>query len=275
MLGKLTMTSSRWARRTRPPASVRWSIRGGATAPTPRWCRAARPAARRRRGGTVVHGRDRNRHRRLDPPASGIYRDRRHEPTYGRCSRWGIVAFASSLDQAGPIARTVRDAAILMRSMAGHDPKDTTSVDRAVPDYEAAIGKSVNGMKIGIPREYRLDGMPAEIEKLWSEGAAWLRSAGRRNWSTFRCLTPNTRFRLIILSRRLRPRRISRAMTACATACGHPGAASARCMKHPRRRLWRRSPPPRHDRHLRALGRLLRRLLSARPESPHPDQEGF
>src|SRR5437667_293652 len=86
--------------------------------------------------------------------------------------------FASSLDQAGPIARTVRDAAILMRSMAGHDPKDTTSVDRAVPDYEAAIGKSVNGMKIGIPREYRLDGMPAEIEKLWSEGAAWLRSAG-------------------------------------------------------------------------------------------------
>src|SRR3954470_10877037 len=100
------------------------------------------------------------------------------KPTYGRCSRWGIVAFASSLDQAGPIARTVRDAAILMRSMAGHDPKDTTSVDRPVPDYEAAIGKSVKGMRIGIPREYRLDGMPAEIEKLWSEGGAWLKSAG-------------------------------------------------------------------------------------------------
>ena len=100
------------------------------------------------------------------------------KPTYGRCSRWGIVAFASSLDQAGPIARTNRDAAILMRSMAGHDPKDTTSVDRPVPDYEAAIGKSVKGMKIGIPKEYRLDGMPAEIEKLWSEGAAWLKAAG-------------------------------------------------------------------------------------------------
>src|SRR3954447_7828728 len=100
------------------------------------------------------------------------------KPTYGRCSRWGIVAFASSLDQAGPIARTVRDAAILMRSMAGHDPKDTTSANRAVPDYEAAIGKSVKGMKIGIPREYRLDGMPDEIEKLWSEGAAWLKAAG-------------------------------------------------------------------------------------------------
>src|SRR5712672_3002964 len=100
------------------------------------------------------------------------------KPTYGRCSRWGIVAFASSLDQAGPIARTVRDASILMRSMAGHDPKDTTSVDRDVPDYEAAIGKSVKGMKIGIPREYRLDGMAAEIEKLWTEGAAWLKAAG-------------------------------------------------------------------------------------------------
>src|ERR1700719_2855177 len=100
------------------------------------------------------------------------------KPTYGRCSRWGIVAFASSLDQAGPIARTNRDAAILLRSMAGHDAKDTTSVDIAVPDYEAAIGKSVKGMKIGIPREYRLDGMPAEIEKLWTEGAAWLKAAG-------------------------------------------------------------------------------------------------
>jgi len=100
------------------------------------------------------------------------------KPTYGRCSRWGIVAFASSLDQAGPIARNVRDAAILLRSMAGHDPKDTTSVDRPVPDYEAAIGTSVKGMKIGIPREYRLDGMPAEIEKLWNEGAAWLKAAG-------------------------------------------------------------------------------------------------
>jgi aspartyl-tRNA(Asn)/glutamyl-tRNA(Gln) amidotransferase subunit A len=100
------------------------------------------------------------------------------KPTYGRCSRWGIVAFASSLDQAGPIARSVRDAAILLRSMAGHDPKDTTSVDRPVPDYEAAVGKSVKGMKIGIPREYRLDGMPVEIEKLWSEGAAWLKAAG-------------------------------------------------------------------------------------------------
>ncbi|TIN74307.1 MAG: aspartyl/glutamyl-tRNA amidotransferase subunit A, partial [Mesorhizobium sp.] len=84
------------------------------------------------------------------------------KPTYGRCSRWGIVAFASSLDQAGPIARDVRDAAILLQSMASVDPKDTTSVDRPVPDYEAAIGKPIKGMKVGIPREYRVDGMPEE-----------------------------------------------------------------------------------------------------------------
>ena len=100
------------------------------------------------------------------------------KPTYGRCSRWGIVAFASSLDQAGPIARTVRDAALLLRSMAGHDPKDTTSVDVPVPDYEAALGRSVKGMRIGIPKEYRLDGMPAEIETLWQQGIEWLKDAG-------------------------------------------------------------------------------------------------
>src|ERR1700737_4590475 len=96
------------------------------------------------------------------------------KPTYGRCSRWGIVAFASSLDQAGPLARTVRDAAILLTSMAGHDPKDTTCVDRPVPDYEAAIGKSVKGMRLGIPREYRVPGMATETERLWERGRARL-----------------------------------------------------------------------------------------------------
>ena len=100
------------------------------------------------------------------------------KPTYGRCSRWGIVAFASSLDQAGPIARDVRDAAILLKSMASVDAKDTTSVDIAVPDYESAIGKPLAGLKIGIPKEYRVDGMPEEIEKLWQQGIAWLKDAG-------------------------------------------------------------------------------------------------
>ncbi|MBN9561668.1 MAG: Asp-tRNA(Asn)/Glu-tRNA(Gln) amidotransferase subunit GatA [Alphaproteobacteria bacterium] len=100
------------------------------------------------------------------------------KPTYGRCSRWGIVAFASSLDQAGPFARTVEDCAILLRSMAGHDPKDSTSVDRPVPDYEAACRRGVKGLRIGIPREYHVDGMPAEIEALWERGKAWLREVG-------------------------------------------------------------------------------------------------
>jgi aspartyl-tRNA(Asn)/glutamyl-tRNA(Gln) amidotransferase subunit A len=100
------------------------------------------------------------------------------KPTYGRCSRWGIVAFASSLDQAGPFGRTVRDCAILLRAMAGHDPKDTTSADVPVPDYEAALGRSVKGMRIGIPKEYRVPGMSAEIEALWHKGADWLKNAG-------------------------------------------------------------------------------------------------
>ena len=100
------------------------------------------------------------------------------KPTYGRCSRWGIVAFASSLDQAGPIARDVRDTAILLGAMAGYDKRDSTSIDRPVPDYEAAVGRSVKGLKIGIPKEYRVDGMPAEIENLWTQGAAQLKAAG-------------------------------------------------------------------------------------------------
>ncbi len=100
------------------------------------------------------------------------------KPTYGRCSRRGIVAFASSLDQAGPITRTVRDAAILLRAMAGHDPKDSTSVPRAVPDYEAALTGDIRGLRIGIPAEYRMDGTPDAIVALWERGKDWLKTAG-------------------------------------------------------------------------------------------------
>ena len=100
------------------------------------------------------------------------------KPTYGRCSRWGVIAFASSLDQAGPMTRTVRDAAIMLGAMSGHDPKDSTSADLPVPDFEAALTGDIKGRKIGIPREYRMDGMPSEIEKLWADGAAMLRDAG-------------------------------------------------------------------------------------------------
>jgi len=100
------------------------------------------------------------------------------KPTYGRCSRWGMIAFASSLDQAGPITRTVRDAAIMLGSMAGYDPKDSTVIDRPVPNYEAALTGDIRGLKVGIPREYHTTQMPAEIEALWQQGIAWLKDAG-------------------------------------------------------------------------------------------------
>jgi aspartyl-tRNA(Asn)/glutamyl-tRNA(Gln) amidotransferase subunit A len=115
------------------------------------------------------------------------------KPTYGRCSRWGIVAFASSLDQAGPFARSVRDCAILLRSMAGPDPKDTTCADLAVPDYEKAVGASIKGMRIGIPKEYRMSGMSAEIETLWQRGALWLKDAGAE---TVDISLPHTKYAL-------------------------------------------------------------------------------
>ena len=100
------------------------------------------------------------------------------KPTYGRCSRWGTVAFASSLDQAGPIAKTVKDSAILLESMAGYDPKDSTSINADIPDWVGACGQSVKGLRIGIPKEYTIDGMPAEIQTLWDEGIEWMKAAG-------------------------------------------------------------------------------------------------
>ncbi len=100
------------------------------------------------------------------------------KPTYGRCSRWGVVAFSSSLDHPGPMARSVEDTALLLQAMSGHDPKDSTSADVPVPDFAAAIPGDLKGLKIGIPREYRVDGMPDAVETLWSTGADWLRAAG-------------------------------------------------------------------------------------------------
>jgi aspartyl-tRNA(Asn)/glutamyl-tRNA(Gln) amidotransferase subunit A len=102
------------------------------------------------------------------------------KPTYGRCSRWGIVAFASSLDQAGPMTKDVRDAAIMLEAMCGHDPKDSTSADLAVPNFEAMLTGDIKGKTIGIPKEYHMDGMPAEIEKLWADGTEMLKAAGAK-----------------------------------------------------------------------------------------------
>ncbi|MFP6777727.1 MAG: Asp-tRNA(Asn)/Glu-tRNA(Gln) amidotransferase subunit GatA [Alphaproteobacteria bacterium] len=100
------------------------------------------------------------------------------KPTYGRCSRWGLIAFASSLDQAGPLTRSVEDAALMLRAMAGYDAKDSTSVNVPVPDYAAALSGDVKGLRVGVPAEYRLDGMPEEIETLWSQGVDWFKAAG-------------------------------------------------------------------------------------------------
>src|SRR6201996_5805703 len=107
----------------------------------------------------------------IRPPAA-LPRTPAIKPTYGRCSRWGVVAFASSLDQAGPIAKTVEDAAILLRSMAGHDPKDSTSLPVSVPDFPSFVGKPVKGLRIGVPKEYRVDGLNPEIAALWDKGIA-------------------------------------------------------------------------------------------------------
>ncbi len=115
------------------------------------------------------------------------------KPTYGRCSRWGIVAFASSLDQAGTFARTVQDNAILLRSMSGHDPKDSTSAKKNVPDFTKALTGNIKGMTIGIPKEYRVDGMPAEIEKLWQQGIDWIHSSGAK---TIEVSLPHTKYAL-------------------------------------------------------------------------------
>ena len=115
------------------------------------------------------------------------------KPTYGRCSRWGVIAFASSLDQAGPMARNVRDCAILLEAMAGFDPKDATSLDLPVPQWEAGLSSDLKGKRIGIPKEYRVDGMPAEIEALWQQGIDWLKDAGAE---VVEVSLPHTRYAL-------------------------------------------------------------------------------
>ena len=161
------------------------------------------------------------------------------KPTYGRCSRWGIVAFASSLDQAGPIARTVKDAAIMLRHMSGHDPKDSTSVDKPVPDFEAALAKKVRGLKIGIPREYRVEGMLAEVDALWSRASTGSRPRAPRS-ARSPCRIPNTRCPPITSSPPPRRPPTSPAMTASAMACASTAATSPPCM---RRRARKASAP--------------------------------
>ncbi len=157
------------------------------------------------------------------------------KPTYGRCSRWGIVAFASSLDQAGPFARTVRDCAILLRSMAGFDPKDTTSVDVPVPDYEAALARSVKGMKIGIPGSTASTAWPSKSRRCGRAARSGSQAAGAE---IVEVSLPHTKYALpayYIVVQRRRRRPISPATTACATGCARPPATSSTCTSRPAR----------------------------------------
>ena len=192
------------------------------------------------------------------------------KPTYGRCSRWGVVAFASSLDQAGPMARTVEDAAILLTSMAGHDPKDSTSLAVETPDFASFVGKSVKGLRIGVPKEYRVDNMPAEIDALWEQGIAWLKDAG---CEIVEVSLPHTKYALpayyIVAPRRgvVEPRPLRRH----ALRPARRGREPHRHLREiPRRGLRRRGEAADHDRHLCALRRLLRRLLPEGAQGPPP-----
>jgi len=160
-------TENPWRRATKGAGDNRPLVPGGSSGGS-----AAAVAARAALGGT---GTDTGGSIRQPAGFTGIVG---MKPTYGRCSRWGIVAFASSLDQAGPMTRTVRDAAMLLKAMAGHDPKDSTSSPIVVPDFEAALTGDIKGLRVGIPKEYRVDGMAGEIEALWQRGIAWIKDAG-------------------------------------------------------------------------------------------------
>jgi aspartyl-tRNA(Asn)/glutamyl-tRNA(Gln) amidotransferase subunit A len=179
MLGKLNMDEFAMGSSNETsaygPAISPWRRQGEATPLTPGGSSGGSAAAVAARLCPAATGTDTGGSIRQPAAFTGITG---LKPTYGRCSRWGIVAFASSLDQAGPMARTVRDCAIMLGAMAGHDPKDSTSADIPVPDFEAALTGDIRGKRIGIPREYRMDGMPDEIERLWQNGADMLRDAG-------------------------------------------------------------------------------------------------
>ena len=198
------------------------------------------------------------------------------KPTYGRCSRWGIVSFASSLDQAGPMARTVRDCAILLEAMAGFDPKDSTSLDLPVPNWEAGLSSDLKGKRVGIPKEYRIDGVPADINALWDRGIEWLRDAGAE---PVEISLPHTKYALptyyIIAP--------AEASSNLARYDGVRYGLRADGEWRPRRHVcgdtrgWLRcgGEAPDHDRHLCALGRLLRRLFHQGAEGPLADQAGL
>ena len=196
------------------------------------------------------------------------------KPTYGRCSRWGVVAFASSLDQAGPMTRSVRDSAILLGGMAGFDPKDSTSADMALPDFEAAIDGGVKGLRVGIPAEYAVDGMNPEIAALWDQGKAWLKDAGAE---LVDISLPHTKYALpayYIIAPAEASSNLAR-YDGVRYGQREEGSDLTECMKTRAPRVRHRSPPSYPDRHLCAVGRVLRRLLPESTEGPGADRPRF
>ena len=189
------------------------------------------------------------------------------KPTYGRVSRWGIVAFASSLDQAGPMTRTVEDAALMLQAMAGHDAKDSTSAELPVPDFRAAAQGSVKGLRIGIPKEYRMDGMPGEIENLWAAGIDWLRRAGAE---PVEISLPHTKYALpayYVIAPAEASSNLAR-YDGVRLDCVFPARASKTCTSRRAATASARRCVGASDRHLCAFRRLLRCLLPARPAHP-------
>ena len=194
------------------------------------------------------------------------------KPTYGRCSRFGIVAFASSLDQAGPLTRTVRDCAIMLQHMAGYDPNDSTSADVPMPDLEAALTGDVRGLRVGIPNEYRLDGTPAAITRALA-GRRRLAAGGGLQGPRDQPAAHQIRAAGLLHRQSGRGVVQPRALRRHALRAAGRGPGPDRHLRQdPRRRLRQGGAPARHDRHLRALGRLLRRVLSEGAEGAHPDQ---
>ena len=195
------------------------------------------------------------------------------KPTYGRCSRWGVVAFASSLDQPGPFARTVEDTALLLQAMSGHDPKDSTSAPLPVPDFAAAArNPDIKGLKVGIPKEYRVDGTSPEIVALWEKGIEMLKAAGAE---PVEVSLPHTKYAL--------PAYYIVAPAECSSNLARydgvrfglrvPGKdLTEHVREHARRGLRQGSAPAHPDRHLRAVGRLLRRLLQEGAADPRADR---
>jgi aspartyl-tRNA(Asn)/glutamyl-tRNA(Gln) amidotransferase subunit A len=274
-----TSTSSRWARRTRPAISAMSFRRGGATM-------AAMPLAPGGSSGgssAAIAGAARARRRpaptpaarSASPPPSPAFRG--IKPTYGRCSRWGIVAFASSLDQAGPMARDVRDCAIMLEAMAGFDPKDSTSLDLPVPEWEAGLNGDLKGKRSASRANTASTASTPTSRAKWDKGIAWLKDAGAEDRRYLAAAHQICAAAYYIIAPAEASSNLARYDGVRYGLRDLPDGAGLQDMYAATRAagLRARGEAPHHDRHLCAVGRLLRRLLHAGAEGPHADCARF